>query len=63
MAGPWEKYAAAPAADGPWAKYAQPQEQAPNPTEGSSFLQNAREGIGMGMAKIGRGVGQACRAC
>jgi hypothetical protein len=59
MAGPWEKYAAAPAADGPWAKYAQPQEQAPNPTEGSSFLQNAREGIGMGMAKIGRGVGQA----
>jgi hypothetical protein len=63
MAGPWDKYAAAPAAPdapaaaGPWAKYAQP--EAPNPTEGSSFLQNAREGIGMGMAKIGRGVGQA----
>jgi hypothetical protein len=68
MAGPWEQYAAAPA-DGPWAQYAKLPSKAQqdtdawaktlNPTEGQSFLENARQGIGMGMAKVGRAVGQA----
>lgn len=55
MAGPWEKYA-----DGPWTKYATPTpEPDVGPTADSGFLQNAREGIGRGMASIGRNVGQA----
>lgn len=38
---------------------AKPKEVAPDPTEGNSWLQNARTGMGQAFANIGRGIGQA----
>lgn len=71
MSGPWEKYAAAssaaPAAEaaGPWAKYGgstTAPEAMPTPVEEMGAIERLRAGIGMGMAKAGRGIKQALDA-
>lgn len=53
MAGPWEKYQAAPASDGPWAKYAPPAAVEASPQEQPGMLART------GKALLGAGLGVA----
>lgn len=62
---PFDQFDAPAASAGPAKQVAstqnQPELQAPNPTDGNSFLQNALIGVGRGIHNLGQGVGQRLR--